>query len=112
MHCTHMGMLWMGVSNPDIKMKIIAKKKMTNYGIATCVTRILECIVRDERSIMTVSVRAEHAGDANGVVLSMPAILGANGVESKVPLRLNYDEKRQLKESADAMRTVMAQVEL
>ena len=92
--------------------EIIAKKKMTNYGIATCVTRILECIVRDERSIMTVSVRVEHMGDADGVVLSMPAILGASGVESKVPLRLNYDEKRQLKESADAMRAVMAQVEL
>ena len=92
--------------------EIIAKKKMTNYGIAACVTRILECIVRDERSIMTVSVRVEHMGDADGVVLSMPAILGASGVESKVPLRLNYDEKRQLKESADAMRAVMAQVEL
>ena len=49
---------------------------------------------------MTVSVRVEHAGDANGVVLSLPAILGARGVEQKVPLRLNYDEKRQLKESA------------
>ena len=92
--------------------EIIAKKKMTNYGIATCVTRILECIVRDEKSIMTVSVRVEHMGDADGVVLSMPAILGASGVEFKVPLRLNYDEKRQLKESADAMRAVMAEVEL
>ena len=89
-----------------------AKKGMTNYGIATCVTRILECIVRDEKSIMTVSVRVEGLGEADGAVLSMPAVIGSGGVEIKVPLRLNYEELRHLKQSADTMREIMAQIEL
>lgn len=92
--------------------EIIAKKKMTNYGIAACVTRILEAIVRDEKSIMTVSNRVGGAGDAAGTVLSMPAIIGSGGVELKIPIHLNYDEKRQLKESAQAMRAVLSRVDL
>ena len=92
--------------------EIISKKGMTNYGIATCVTRILECIVRDEKSIMTVSVRVEGLGEADGAVLSMPAVIGSGGFEIKVPLRLNYEELRQLKQSADTMREIMAQIEL
>ncbi|MDO5118315.1 MAG: L-lactate dehydrogenase [Eggerthellaceae bacterium] len=92
--------------------EIISKKGMTNYGIATCVTRILECIVRDEKSIMTVSIRVEDIGEAEGAVLSMPAVIGAGGVEVKVPLRLNYEELRQLKQSADTMREIMAQIDL
>ena len=92
--------------------EIISKKGMTNYGIATCVTRILECIVRDEKSIMTVSVRVEGLGEADGAVLSMPAVIGSGGVEIKVPLRLNYEELRHLKQSADTMREIMAQIEL
>ena len=85
---------------------------MTNYGIATCVTRILECIVRDEKSIMTVSVRVEGLGEADGAGLRMPAVIGSGGVEIKVPQRLNYEELRQLKQSADTMREIMAQIEL
>ena len=92
--------------------EIIAKKHMTNYGIATCVTHILDCIVRDAKSIMTISVRVEGSGDASGVVLSVPAVLGSDGVELKVPLRLNYAEKRQMKDSADAMREIMGQIDL
>ena len=91
---------------------IIEKKRMTNYGIAACVTTILDCILRDGRSIMTVSTRVEGNGDAEGAVLSVPAVLGSGGVESKIPLKLNYEEKRQMKASADAMRAIMEQVDL
>lgn len=92
--------------------EIISKKGMTNYGIATCVTRILECIVRDEKSIMTVSIRVEGMGEADGAVLSMPAVIGSAGIEVKIPLRLNYEELRQLKESADTMREITGQLDL
>ena len=61
---------------------------------------------------MTVSIRVEGMDEVNGVVLSMPAVIGSNGVEIKVPLRLNYEERRQLKDSADTMREIMAQVNL
>ncbi|MDO4401271.1 MAG: L-lactate dehydrogenase [Coriobacteriia bacterium] len=91
---------------------IIEKKRMTNYGIAACVTKILDCIMRDAKSIMTVSTRVVGTGDAEGVVMSVPAVIGSRGVELKVPLRLNYEEKRQMKASADTMREIMSQVDL
>lgn len=92
--------------------EIIEKKGFTNYGIAACVTSILESIVRDGKSIMTVSSRVEKLYDADGVVMSMPAIIGKDGVEGKIPIRLNFDERRQLKQSADVMRAVMAEIVL
>ena len=41
------------------------------------------------------------------VVLSMPSIVGANGIETKVPISLNDEEKVNLKKSADTLRSIL-----
>ena len=38
------------------------------------------------------------------VVLSMPAIVGANGIECDVPINLSDEEVRKLRESAEALK--------
>lgn len=44
----------------------------------------------------------------SGISLSMPAIVGRNGVETKVPIQLNEDEITRLKESAQNLQSVLA----
>ena len=44
------------------------------------------------------------------VVLSMPAIVGKDGLESLVPIDLNEEEQRNLKESADTLKEVLADI--
>ena len=44
--------------------------------------------------------------------MSMPAIVGANGVESDVPINLNGEEALKLKESADALKKIIEKIEL
>ena len=87
--------------------EIIERKHATYYGIAMAVKRICEVIIRDEKSIMPISsmMHGEHGID--DVVLSMPAIVGKNGLETKVPISLDEKEKIKLKESADTLKRII-----
>ncbi len=87
--------------------EIIAKKHATYYGIAMSVKRICEAIVRDEKSIMPISSMMHGEYGIEDVALSMPAIVGKNGAQGKVPISLNYDEITKLQESAKALKKVI-----
>ena len=92
--------------------EIINRKHATYYGIAMSVRRICEVIMRDEKSILPVSHMMHGQYGIDGVVLSMPAIVGANGVESDIPIELNGEEALKLKESADALKSILDGLEL
>ena len=83
--------------------EIIAKKKATYYGIAMSVRRICEAIVRNEKSILPVSTMLHGQYGIEDVVLSMPAIVGSDGVETTVPIDLDREEQEKLKASARAL---------
>lgn len=87
--------------------EIIAKKHATYYGIAMSVRRICEAIMRDEKSIMPISSMMHGEYGIDGVALSMPAVVGKNGAQGKVPISLNYDEITRLQESAKALKKVL-----
>lgn len=92
--------------------KIIEKKKATYYGVAMTVRRICEAIIRDEKSILPVSSVQHGAFGIDGVTLSMPAIVGKDGVEKQIPIQLSENEQQALKESADALKEVLASLDL
>lgn len=86
--------------------EIIEKKKATYYGIAMSVKRICEAVVRDEKSILPVSSIQKGNFGISGIALSMPAIVGKNGVEGLVPIELNEEEKSSLIASAAKLQEV------
>ena len=90
--------------------EIIAKKNATYYGIAMSVKRICEAIVRDEKSILPVSGMIHGMYGVEDVVLSMPAIVGKNGIERQVPISLDEDEQKQLRKSAQILKEMAEQV--
>jgi len=90
--------------------EIIEKKRATYYGIAMSVKRICEAIVRDEKSILPVSTIQTGENGIDGVALSMPAIVGKNGVETLVPIELNEEEKANLLKSAETLKAVINDV--
>ena len=92
--------------------EIINKKHATYYGIAMSVKRICEVIMRDEKSILPVSHMIHGVYDIDGVALSMPAIVGADGIESDIPINLSGEEALKLKESADSLKKIMETIEL
>ena len=92
--------------------KIIEKKKATYYGVAVAVRRICEAIIRDEKSVLPVSSIQHGAFGIEGVALSMPAIVGKNGVEKQIPIKLNEKEQMELRKSADALLKVLSTLDL
>ena len=92
--------------------EIIEKKRATYYGIAMAVKRICEVIIRDEKSILPISSMMHGEYGIDDVVLSMPAIVGKNGLETKVPIELDEEEQAALKKSADTLKEVLAGLDL
>lgn len=90
--------------------EIIEKKGATYYGIAMSVRRILEAIVRDEKSILPVSSLQHDNYGISDITISMPAVVGRSGVEGTVPISLSDDEIAALKASADTLRKVAEEV--
>lgn len=92
--------------------EIISKKGATYYGIAMSVKRICEAIVRDEKSILPVSRMMHNEYGVDEVVLSMPAIVGADGIETEVPIPLSEEEEKLLQKSADTLKNIINTLEL
>ena len=91
---------------------IIAKKQATYYGIAMSVRRICACIIRNERSILPVSSMMHGEYGIRDIALSMPAVLGLDGVETHVPISLNEDETTRLIQSAETLKGIAEGLEL
>lgn len=87
--------------------EIISKKKATYYGIAMSVKRICEAIVRDEKSILPVSSMMHGEYGIEGISLSMPAIVGKNGIETLVPIQLSECEITNLQQSAQILKEII-----
>ncbi len=92
--------------------EIISRKKATYYGIAMSVKRICEAIVRDEKSILPVSSMMYGEYGISDISLSMPAIVGKNGIETKVPIQLNDEEMLKLQQSAKQLQDVLKSADI
>lgn len=78
---------------------IIQGKGATYYGIGAVLASITERIIRDQRAILTVSATIGEYG----VALSLPRLVGGDGILAEIGLSMNEDEKRLLQTSADVL---------
>jgi L-lactate dehydrogenase len=98
-------------STRNAAYEIINRKGATYYGIGMSATRIVEAIVRDERSFMTVSSLLHGEYDIDDLYLSVPAILGEHGIEKVLTPRLSDLELANLHHSAEVLRDARNQIQ-
>lgn len=87
----------------DSAYEIIERKGATYYGIAMAVARIAECIVKDERAVLPVSTVLQGQYGLHGLALSIPSVVGKDGVESVLEIPLSDAEMRALHASAEQL---------
>lgn len=104
-HDTAMERIFNSVRNSAYE--IISKKHATYYGIAMAVVRICSAIVRDEQSIMPVSSLMTGEYGIQDVVLSIPSVVDANGIETVVPIELSEQELEALRNSAAVLKKII-----
>ena len=90
----------------------VTANEVTYYGMAMSVKRICEVIMRNEKSILPVSHMIHGVYDIVGVSLSMPVIVGVDGIESNIPINLSGEEALKLKKSADSLKKIIETIEL
>ncbi len=83
---------------------IIGLKGATYYAVALAVRRIVEAILRDEHSILTVSSLLTGQYGISDVCLSLPTIVGSKGIVSILPIPLNERELQSIRACAEAVR--------
>jgi len=90
--------------------EIINRKGATYYAVALAVKRIVEAILRDENSILTVSSFLENDYGLKDVCLSVPSIVNRNGIERILELPLDSKEKELLNDSSKKIKEVIESI--
>jgi L-lactate dehydrogenase len=78
---------------------IVEGKGSTYYGIGAALVRIADAILRDQRSILTVCTPVPQVLDVCDVTVSLPHLVGSEGVLATFPLPLDPDEQAALRAS-------------
>ena len=92
--------------------EIIAKKGATFYAVSASVNKILGALVAAYDSVATVSTLMHGEYGIEDVCISTMTIIGPNGVKGKVPVELTFEETQKLRASADALKAVIASLDI
>jgi L-lactate dehydrogenase len=82
---------------------IIEGNNASQYGIGMVSARITEIILRDENSVIPVG----RYNEKYGVTLSLPGVLGRNGVSRILEPDMSDDERAALQKSADKIKSAL-----
>ena len=78
------------------------------FGLA--VREIIAAIAMDKQCVIPVSALQHGAFGIKGLCLSLPTIVGRNGVQGVIEIKLNDEEMKSLKKSEEILRAKLAQI--
>lgn len=91
---------------------IIEGKGATFYGIGAALARIVDTIINDERSILTVCAPTAEVAGVQDVTLALPRLVGGDGVLDTFSQPLSDDEEQALQRSATILRAAITSLGL
>jgi len=92
--------------------EIIEAKGATYYAIGAGLLRIVEAILRDQGTVMSVSTHIVDFAGVEDVYLSLPCIIGRHGIEQVMCLPLSQQETEKFQASGALMRSYLEQLDL
>ena len=87
--------------------RIIEGKGSTYYGIGAALSRIVQAILRDQRSLLTISAPLAELEDVRDITFAMPTLVGGQGLIATLPAPLNAEEQAKLVASARTLRRAL-----
>lgn len=113
-YCENVGLPWTKKERDDLTEKvrnmgarIIGGKGKTHYGIATCVCYLAEAVLNQRLTIAPVSTVFQGEYGIQDVCLSVPSIIGVNGVEKRLEERWSEEEFFKFRQAAQKMKGVL-----
>lgn len=92
--------------------RIIANKGATFYAVSASVCQLCGILLAASESMASVSTMMHGEYGIEDVCLSTLSLVGPKGHQGKVEVELTDEEVAQLKASADALKAIIAQIEL
>jgi L-lactate dehydrogenase len=84
--------------------EIIKGKGATYYGIGSAITKIVEVILGNQRALLTVCTPLKEVAGVKDVTLSLPHLVGGDGIINVLSVPLNDEEESELHNSAKVIR--------
>ncbi len=112
MGCTPQDLDEMFHNTRDAAYHIIERKGATFYAIGAGLIRLLEAVLRDQSTVLSVSSLIEDYYGLNDVCLSLPTVVDRGGIERVLRLQLDEDEKSGLIKSASVLKDTIKQLNL
>ena len=114
-YCSNVGLKW-GQEQQDhiynqvknMGAEIIAAKGRTHYGIATCVCSIADAVLNQRLTVASVTSPLEGEYGIDDVAISIPSIIGVNGVEHRLEEKWHDEEINKLIYSANKLKHTLA----
>lgn len=94
----------------DAAYEIIKRKGATYFAVAVGLLRIVESVLRDQHTVMSVSGLVPDYYGIKDTYLSLPAVVGRAGIERMLHLPLNSQETEALLKSAKILRDILAEL--
>ena len=94
----------------DAAYTIIERKGATYYAIGLGLLTIVEAILRDQHTVLTVSSVMTGLYGVSDICISLPTIVGADGIEEVLELALSPDEVERFHHSAEVLKDRLAQL--
>jgi L-lactate dehydrogenase len=91
--------------------RIIEGKGATYYGIGSALARIVNVILRDQRSLLTVCTPAVNVAGVPDVTVALPNLVGGRGVIGTCLFELSDEENAGLQASAQIVRDAIASLD-
>ncbi len=91
----------------DAAGTVIAAKGSTFYAIGVVVNQLVDAILKDTKRVFPVSVPLEGEYGYSNVSISVPCVLGGNGVDKILQITLSEDEKTMMEKSVQVLKSFM-----
>jgi L-lactate dehydrogenase len=100
------------VETRDAAYQIIERKGATYYAIGAGLLRLVEAMLRDQSTVLSVSSLVTDYYGISDTCLSLPTVVGREGVEQVLRLPLSEAEADGLRRSAEVLRATLDQLDL
>jgi len=90
--------------------EVIKLKGATFYAIALTTSHICECILRDSRSLLTVSTMMHGEYGVDEVCVSLPALIGRHGISNVMQPQITAQEIAEFNASADSLKNIIKEL--
>ena len=78
------------------------------YAPASSAIEMAEAYLKDQKRVLPCAANVDGAYGLKGIYVGVPTVIGANGIEKVIDIKLDKDEKAMLDKSVEAVRGLVA----